>query len=381
MATYTIVISSFHRYGGGERVYAHILARHLAKLGHRPIVACPRGSKLAKDCAAEGIEVLDRFKFDVGFTPISFFHDITLARRVIKENGVDLFHVNGSRDHWVMGIANLFLEKKTPVVRTRHNTKPVKNNVLNRFLNRKLTDRTISVCQYVKEMLSDSRVFKNHEIYVIHNGVELEKFSPVAPNAGILEEFGIPPEALVIGIIGRLDWDKGHKHLFEAVAPLIKNEFPNLMVVAVGFGRKRKKLEQMCERLSISRNVIFAGRRNDVREIISILDMGVQPSIGIDTSSYAIKEMMAMEKPLICSSYGGLKEINEDGVTGFVVPPEDSDSLRERIAELCRSKELRERMGKAARKKVEQEFTSQISVMETLKIYQRAIEKFDKKAE
>jgi len=112
MATYTIVISSFHRYGGGERVYAHILARHLAKLGHRPIVACPRGSKLAKDCAAEGIEVLDGFKFDAGFTPISFIRDILLARRTAKEKGVELFHVNGSRDHWVMGIANLFREKK-----------------------------------------------------------------------------------------------------------------------------------------------------------------------------------------------------------------------------------------------------------------------------
>jgi glycosyltransferase involved in cell wall biosynthesis len=168
--------------------------------------------------------------------------------------------------------------------------------------------------------------------------------------------------------------------LFEAVAPLIKNEFPNLRVVAVGFGRRRKKLEQMCEELNISRNVFFSGRRNDVREIISILDMGVQPSIGIDTSSYAIKEMMAMEKPLVCSSYGGLKEINEDGVTGFVVPPKDSDALRERIADLCRSKELRERMGKAARKRVEQEFTVQISVEETLKIYQRAIENFDGKA-
>ena len=380
MAAYTIMISSFHRYGGGERVYAHILARHLARLGHRPIVACPRGSKLAEDCAAEGIEILDGFKFDGGFTPRSFFHDISLAKRIMKQNGIDLFHVNGSRDHWVMGMANLFLDKKTPVVRTRHNTKPVKNNILNKFLNRRLTDRTISVCQYVKDMLSDSPVFKNHEISVIHNGVELENFSPAPRNTKILDEFGIPPESLVIGIIGRLDWDKGHKYLFEAVVPLIKNEFPDLRVVAVGFGKKRRKLEQMCEELGIASNVVFAGKRDDVREIISILDMGVQPSIGIDTSSYAIKEMMAMEKPLVCSSYGGLKEINEDGVTGFVVPPKDSDSLRERIAELCRSRELREKMGKAARKKVEQEFTSQISVMETLKIYQRAIENFDKKA-
>jgi len=246
--------------------------------------------------------------------------------------------------------------------------------VLNKLLNRRLTDRTISVCQYVKEMLSNSPVFQNHDISVIHNGVELATFSPTEPNAGILEEFGIPPDALVIGIIGRLDWDKGHKYLFEAVAPLIKHEFPNLRVIAVGFGKRRKKLEQMCEQLGISRNVIFAGGRNDVREIISVLDVGVQPSIGIDTSSYAIKEIMAMGKPLVCSSYGGLKEINEDGATGFVVPPRDSDSLRLRIAELCRSKELRERMGKAARKKVEQAFTSDISVMQTLKVYRRAIE-------
>jgi glycosyltransferase involved in cell wall biosynthesis len=319
------------------------------------------------------MKILDEFKFKSGFTPVSFFHDVSLAGRVREEYHVDLMHVNGSRDHWVMGTSNLFSSKKVPIIRTRHNTKPVKNSLANRFLNQRLTDRTISVCQYVKDMLAESPVFKNHEISVVHNGVELEKFSPAEPNMAIREEFGISPEAPVIGIIGRLDWDKGHKYLFEAISPLVKGEFPGLKVVAVGFGRKRKTLEKMCKELGISQNVIFTGRRDDVRQIISIVDVGAQPSIGIDTSSYAMKEMMAMEKPLVCSSYGGLKEINEDGVTGFVVPPKDSNSLRERIAELCRSSELRERMGKAARERVEREFTSLIAVQETLRVYERAI--------
>lgn len=83
-----------------------------------------------------------------------------------------------------------------------------------------------------------------------------------------------------------------------------------------------------------------------------------------------------MEKPVVCSSYGGRGEINEDGVTGFVVPPRESDAPRDRIAELCRSRELRERMGKAARKRVEQEFAASISVSETLGVYERTIEQF-----
>ncbi len=374
MKDLTFLISCFHRHGGGERIYAHMLARHLVRLGHRPLLACPRGSKLARDCAEEGLEILDGFKFDGGFTPLSFLHDVLFAKRARREHRIDLFHVSGSRDHWVMAIANLLSEEKVPVIRTRHNTKTVGNNVLNRFLNRKLTDRTISVCHHVKEMLSGSPVFRNHEISVIHNGVELEKFSPVSGDTEIRAELGIPPDALVIGIIGRLDWDKGHKYLLEAVAPLIHGEFPQLRVLMVGFGKKQEKLKQMCHRLEISRNIIFTGWRDDVMRIISAIDMGVQPSIGIDTSSYAIKEMMAMEKPVVCSSYGGLGEINEDGVTGFVVPPRDADSLRDRIAELCGSSELRERMGKAARKRVEQEFTASISVRETLRVYERAIE-------
>jgi glycosyltransferase involved in cell wall biosynthesis len=111
-----------------------------------------------------------------------------------------------------------------------------------------------------------------------------------------------------------------------------------------------------------------------MREVISVFDIGVHPSIGVDTPSYAMKEMMAVEKPIVCSSYGGLKEIAEDGPTGIVVPPRDSNGLRDRIAKLCGSKELREKMGREGRKKVEREFTSTLSAQRTLEVYKRAIE-------
>jgi glycosyltransferase involved in cell wall biosynthesis len=230
----------------------------------------------------------------------------------------------------------------------------------------------------VKEMLEESPVFDKREISVIHNGIDTDKFAPIPPDPKIRKEFGISDADLVIGLVGRLDWDKGHRYLFEAAAPLINGEFANIKIIALGFGKELERLKRLCEQLHILRNVIFAGQRNDIKEIISIFDVGVQPSIAVDTSSYSMKEIMAMQKPVVCSSYGGLKEIAEDGVTGYVVPPRDSDSLRERIAELCRSGEVRERMGKAGRRRVEQEFSAQVSVQKTLEVYRRAIEGFRK---
>lgn len=372
--SYTILISDFHRHGGGHCVYVQTLAKCLLKLGHRLLVACPSESQLAKDCGRDGIEVLDCFYFDGGFTPISFYRDVAVANRIKGENCIDLIHVNGSRDHWVMATANLLSAKKLPLVRTRHNTNPVKNTALSRVLNQKLTNRTISVCQHVKEMLSESPVFENHGIDVIHNGIELEKFAPRAPDEAVREEFGIAPEEIVIGIVGRLEWDKGHKYLFEAVAPLIKGEFGNIKVLVVGFGEGYEKLLDMCRELDIAHRVVFAGRRADMREVISLFDIGAHPSIGVDTSSFAMKEMMAMEKPIVSSSYGGLKEIAEEGVTGFVVPTHDSAALRQRIVDLYHSGELRAKMGAAARKKVEREFTAEISARKTLAVYESAIE-------
>jgi glycosyltransferase involved in cell wall biosynthesis len=381
MGSYTVLLSNFHRHGGGQRVYVRMLAGHMFRQDHRPIVACPRGSQLADECAKDGIEVRDGFDFGTGFTPISFFRDVALAKNVIIGEGVDLIHVNGPRDHWAMATANLLSKKKVPLVRTRHNTKPVRNNFLNRLQNQRLTNQTISPCQYVKDMYADSSVFKNCPIAVIHQGVELQEFSPTAPNENVRRELGVSEDDLVIGIVGRLDWDKGHKYLFEAVAPLIHGEFPNLKVVAVGFGKEHKNLRALCEKLNIAGSVIFLGQRTDVQEVISVFDLAAHPSIGVDTSSYAMKEMMAMEKPIVSSSYGGLKEIAEDGVTGYVIPPRNSNVLRYRIAELCRSRDLRERMGKAARKKVEREFTATVSVEKTLQVYEQTIENFGKRRE
>lgn len=375
---YTILISDFHRHGGGHCVYVHTLAKHLLQLGHRPLVACPHRSQLAIDCEGDGIEVFDEFRFDAGFTPVSFCRDIALIERIKATENIDVIHVNGSRDHWEMATANLLSKKKVPIVRTRQNTKPVKNNFLNRFLNQKLTNHTITPCAYVKDMYADSPVFKNCEITVIHHGVELERFAPQPSDEKMRKELGLSADNIVIGILGRLEWDKGHKYLFEAIAPLIKEEYPNIKVLVIGFGEEDKNLRRLCERLDISRNVVFLGWRSDVREVISLFDIGAHPSIGVDTSSYAMKEMMAMEKPIVCSSYGGLKEIADDELTGYVVPPRDSDALQDRILDLCRSRELREKMGKEGRKKVEREFTSTISVERTLETYTHTIAKFEK---
>lgn len=360
-------------------MYVRILAKHLAELGHRPLVACPKDSFLARDCQQDGLEVLNGFRFDKGFTPISFYRDIRAAGEVRGRTQVDLIHANGSRDHWVMAAGNLASGEKLPLVRTYHNTRPVRQSPWNRYLYRTMTDRVISVCEYVKDMLSESPIFDGRNVAVIHNGIELERFNPMPPNPAVRTQLELSPDDIVVGIIGRLDWDKGHKYLFEAAAPMIHGEFPQLKIVVVGFGKKHHNLIRLCERLNISRNVKFLGVRHDIREVISVFDIGAHPSVGIDTSSYAVKEMMAMEKPVVLSTYGGLREIAEDGVSGFYVLPRDSQALRERLTDLCRSRGLRQSMGKAARQRVEREFTSIGSVRKTLEIYEETIERFRKR--
>ena len=323
----------------------------------------------------------DGFYFEGGFTPVSFCKDVMLAGRVIEENSVDLVHVNGSRDHWVMATSNFLSAKKLPLVRTRQNTKIVKNNPLNRRLNQRLTDHTIVPCSHVKEMYAESSVFDGCEISGIHHGVEIENFFPSPPDPGVQKEFGILAGDFVIGMVGRLEWDKGHKYLFEAVAPLITGDFGNIKIIVVGFGPDRKKLQDMCLQLGIDHRVAFAGRRADMKEIISVFDIGAHPSIGVDTSSFAMKEMMAMEKPIVSSSYGGLKEIAEEGMTGYVVPPHDSDALRNRIVDLYHSRESRRKMGEAARKRVEREFTAEICARRTLAVYESTMQWFREKKE
>lgn len=360
--------------GGGQVRYVANLAREFTRLGHRVVIGCRPGSVLVQRAREAGCEARDVLELRGGLRPRAWVHDIRAVLRHIREDKPDIIHVSGSQDHWVAGIANRLAPNPVCLLRTRHNTYRVKDHWPNRVLNRKWTDYQIVVCDVVRRDLARQRAFDGARMRSIHNGVDAAAFQP-DPAARVLAraEFGYGEHDLVLGIAARLVPAKGHEFLFRAVAGLA-GAHPNLRVLVLGQGDLERDLRRLARELGIAERIQWAGFRDDMARCTQAFDIGVQPSIDCDTSSFSLKEQMAAEKPVAASDYGGLTEILDDGVEGFVVPAGTVAPLAEALNTLCADPGRRAAMGAAGRQRVLRDFTVEVFAARTLEAYAEALE-------
>lgn len=357
--------------------YISTLAAGLHEQGHRVTVGCRPKSVLIEETRRSACP-FDGFHFKGGLRPGAWTHDLHTAGSFLKNSHPDIIHVNGSQDHWTMALANQVSGHTIPLLRTRHNTYAVSANPANIVLNRKLTDFQIVVCDTVRQSLAKHPAFRADRLCSIHNGVDTDLYHRDEEiRSQARQEFGCESSDLVCGIVARLVPAKGHIFLFEAAA-LLKNEVPNLLILVFGQGVLEKELRQRAAALGISSRVRFLGFRDDMHYCVQAFDIGVQPSIDCDTSSFSMKEQMAACIPVVASDYGGLHEIIDDGKEGFIVPHGTSAPLAAAIKNLSASSELRRRLGQNARERACKEFSSASFVQRTVETYRRVLETFHK---
>lgn len=204
------------------------------------------------------------------------------------------------------------------------------------------------------------------------NGVDAEKFSPSVDGI-IKERYGLSSTSKIVLCPRRLVPKNGVKFLIEAV-PQILRRHPEAVFVIVGDGPEKAALEEQSSALRVQDKVIFAGgiSNDEINRYYTDADLVVLPSLKEATSISAL-EAMSSARPIVASNVGGLPYLVEDGVTGLLVPPSDSDALANAISELLDSASRRELMGQAARAKVLSELTWDQIARRTLDFYSHVL--------
>ncbi len=368
-----IMLTDPHSHGGGQVSYVSRLAKAFVERGHRVTIGCRHESVLVDAAQKAGAEVFNRFYYARGFRLRKVTADLRTMFRFLRTDCPDILHVNGSQDHWNAAIANMGMRGPSTVIRTRHNTYPVRDNFVNRKLNIYWTDYQVVVCDDVRRTLAAQPTFYSGRMCTIHNGVDAERFAPdPEARAAMRGTFGYDDDHVVCGIAARLVKAKGHEFLFRALAQA-RDRCPHLRLLVLGQGVLEEALRALTKELGIADCVTFAGFREDMAACVQAMDLGVQPSIDCDTSSFTLKEEMAAAKPVIASDYGGLKEIVTHGVEGLVVPAGTVEPLAEALVTLAQTPQLRDNMGAAGRARVLRDFTLDICADRTLAVYREAI--------
>lgn len=251
--------------------------------------------------------------------------------RLIRQKDIDLLHLSGYGAATLGRLAGALTG--TPAIVHERWADPDLGGIqqiVERFLSR-FTTRGIAISEYAKDFLAEKKGLRRDKISVIPNGIPLQKFRNIDPLAGMRKrrELGIADDANVVGIVGMLHENKGHRFLIDAAALIIPNK-PTTIFVIVGDGEERARLEQQVARLGLAKHILFLGHQRNIPEILRMVDIFTVTSIS-ETGGLSLIEAMAARKAIIVSDSGGPSEIIQNGVTGFIIPVRDAQALAERI--------------------------------------------------
>ena len=238
--------------------------------------------------------------------------------------------------------------------------------VLDRLVSTLLT-RVIAVSQGAREFLVRGKGYPAHKIVVVPNGRDLGRFVPGRHREPVRKELGLDRGAPVVGVVGRLEAQKGHVHLLDAW-PLVTRAHPDARLLLVGEGSLRDALARQAGRLGIAESVSFTGFRSDVPRILDAVDIVALPSLH-EGMPLTVIEASAAGRPVVATAVDGTPEVVIDGRTGRLVPPADPAALARALGDLLDDPATAERMGREGFRWARERFDIDTHVDATARVY------------
>ena len=202
---------------------------------------------------------------------------------------------------------------------------------------------------------------------LIYNGIDLVRYDHQEPCCTLRDEYGMEPDSPIVGVVGRLELEKGHPTLLEAW-PLVLEACPSAFLLIVGEGSRLDALHDIAREQGIDGHVVFTGRRDDIPAVTAAFDVAVLPSYR-EAQGLTILEAMALSRPVVASNVGGIPEMIEDGVTGLLVRPQDPQALATAIIRLLSDHQLADVLGRAGHDLVHDRFCVELMVSAVQDLY------------
>ena len=294
----------------------------------------------------------------------------------LRRQKPDIIHAYLPSPNIYSAFAKRFFIKKTKLIVSKRALGYYKEGRLLLRLAENWANRVADVVfvnsQAVKEDVLKREKVGPGKIRLIHNGIDVEKFSITINGEKKRREFGLTPDDKIVGVVANLIPYKGHVDLIKA-ARLVLNEAPETKFLLVGRDDGiMSQLENLAKELDIADAIIFLGPRQDIPELLQTFDVQVLASHE-EGFSNVILEGMAAGKPLVVTDVGGNPEAVIHEETGLVVPPRDEKALAQAIIRLLKNPEEAHRFGQAAQQRVKEHFSIERMVQEMEALYEELV--------
>jgi glycosyltransferase involved in cell wall biosynthesis len=356
------------------------LAEQLVKRGHSVTVTAQPGKFVDEEARKRKLRTL----------PVTLerqwdFKEANDIYSHLRDEKFDVVHVHWSTDYVVTPL--MAKRAGVPVVvMSRHSPYPLAS-ASGRFLyDRILFDRIIALSESVRKTLLNQGL-RSERVVTIHHGTDTDTFRQITiPRDAVRADWGVPEDAFLVGLVGRVAEEKGWRTFLQALAHLISGKLTahhaaswggegsgladryttdnegdgsgvKIYAVLIGEGPDLDRARALTRELGIEKRVVFAGFRKDVNNAMNALDVHVLASTWAEPCAAVVQQAMALGKPVIGTNIGGTPEMVAWGETGLLVSPEDAEGLASALADLYQDVDKRSWMGDAGAQRVDKLFT------------------------
>ncbi len=238
------------------------------------------------------------------------------------------------------------------------------------------------LCLVAARVIANSQATADHlpcagKVTVLPNAIDVSRFDPNMDGRTLRQQYNIPQDASVVGMVGRLRPWKG-QHRFIQMAAQVSQQMPETRFLIVGgssFGVEdgyAEEVQAAAVKSGLDNRLIFTGHLDDVRPALAAMNVFVHPG---DPEPFGLVniEAMAMAKPVAAFAHGALPEIVVDGETGLLVPPNDMEALATAVLTLLRQPEKVREMGRYGRQRVQNQFNIQRYIRQLSDLYREIL--------
>lgn len=345
---------------GGVETGTLDLAKYLVKAGHRAVVVSAGGE------LTDRLKALGAVHYSLAVNKKSLFSIFRACLelvKIIRKEDIHVVHARSRVPAWSAYFAARLAN--VPFITTCHGY--YSRHILSRVMG--WGKLVIVPSQIIGRRMIDDFAVPAERIRLIPRGVDAENFTFIPPEEKSRTEF-------VIAIIARITPIKGHLYFIKAIQRVYRS-IPNIKVWIIGSAPKSKfhykeDLEILVKRLGLARIVEFLGKRSDVPELFSKINLLVMASTTHEAFGRVIVEAQASGVPVVATRVGGVVDIVEPGVNGLLCVPKDSEGMAEAIIRVLRDNELSSLLARNGRLKALSKFNLEKMAKDTLGVYQEA---------
>lgn len=355
---------------GGQEIRILTEISEMRRRGHQVWLACAPDSELAKR-----VDPADQQVVHLSFAHNADINAICGLHALVRRQAIAVVNTHSSIDSWCAAFASLALPKIS-LVRTRHLSNPVRNNLPTRWLYRR-PHAVVTTGEALREQLMRQVGVREASALSIPTGIAIERFAPALIDRSVLRrEWQVADDEHLIGTIAMLRSWKGHPVLIDAM-PAILARHPRARFVFIGHSTDgdtaKNAFLQRAKDLGVAERLLFAGYRTDIPQVLAALDLVVLPSTKNEGVPQSLSQSLCMAKPVVATAVGAVGEIVRHQQTGLLVPPADPLALGEAIIAQLDHPEQARTWAEAGRRLILAEYGIESMAAKTERLYHRLL--------